>query len=53
MKVVALVPIKMNNERTPGKNTKQFDDGTPLIHFILKTLNEAQEVDETYVYCSK
>ncbi|MBE7077427.1 MAG: acylneuraminate cytidylyltransferase family protein [Clostridiales bacterium] len=53
MKVVALVPIKMNNERTPGKNTKQFDDGTPLIHFILKALKNAEEVDETYVYCSK
>lgn len=53
MKVVALVPIKMNNERTPGKNTKQFDDGTPLIHFILRALKEAQEIDEIYVYCSK
>lgn len=53
MKVVALVPIKMNNERTPGKNTKLFDDGTPLIQFILKALLGAKEVDETYVYCSK
>ena len=53
MKVVALVPIKMNNERTPGKNTKPFDDGTPLIQFILKALKGADQVDETYVYCSK
>lgn len=53
MKVVALVPIKMNNERTPGKNTKQFEDGTPLLHFILKSLKNAKEVDEVYVYCSK
>ena len=53
MKVVALVPIKMNNERTPGKNTKLFDDGTPLIHFILKSLKAANEIDEVYVYCSK
>lgn len=52
MKVVALVPIKMNNERTPGKNTKLFSDGTPLIQFILKALLDAKEVDETYVYCS-
>ena len=43
MKVVALVPIKMNNERTPGKNTKQFDDGTPLIQFILKALLGAKK----------
>ena len=53
MKVVALVPIKMNNERTPGKNTKRFHDGTPLIQCILKSLNKCNEIDETYVYCSK
>lgn len=53
MKVVALVPIKMNNERTPGKNTKLFDDGTPLIQFALKSLKAAKEIDEVYVYCSK
>lgn len=53
MKTVALVPIKMNNERTPGKNTMRFDDGTPLIHFILKTLLEVKNIDEVYVYCSK
>ena len=31
MKVVAFVPVKLNNERLPGKNTKVFEDGTPLI----------------------
>lgn len=34
MKTVAFIPIKMNNERTPGKNTKRFSDGTPLIYFV-------------------
>lgn len=53
MKTVALIPIKMNNERTPGKNTKKFDDGTPLIHWIQKALLGCKEVDEIYVYCSK
>lgn len=53
MKTVALVPIKMNNERTPGKNTKLFSDGTPLIHCVLRSLLQAKEVDEIYVYCSK
>ena len=52
MKTVALVPIKLNNERTPGKNTKQFSDGTPLIHCILKTLKTVTNIDEIYVYCS-
>lgn len=49
MKVVSFTPIKMNNERIPGKNTKMFDDGTPLIHFILRTLLLCKEIDESYV----
>ncbi|MEY8337957.1 acylneuraminate cytidylyltransferase family protein [Lachnospiraceae bacterium 62-35] len=53
MKIVALVPIKMNNQRTPGKNTKRFDDGTPLIQCILRTLLSCTAIDEVYVYCSK
>ena len=53
MKTVALVPIKLNNERTPGKNTKRFNDGTPLIHCIERTLLDCKEIDEIYVYCSK
>ena len=52
MKTVAFVPIKLNNERTPGKNTKEFFDGTPLIHFIEKTLLKVSNIDEVYVYCS-
>lgn len=52
MRVVALVPIKMNNERTPGKNTKRLKDGTPLIQCILKTLVNCTEIDDIYVYCS-
>lgn len=53
MKVIALVPIKMNNERTPGKNIKKLSDGTPLIQYILNTLRKCNEIDEVYVYCSK
>lgn len=53
MKVVALIPIKMNNERTPGKNTKTFDDGTPLIHCIEHTLTGSKKIDDVYVYCSR
>ena len=36
MKVVVMIPIKLNNERVPGKNLKCFSDGTPLINFIQK-----------------
>lgn len=52
MKTVAMIPIKMNNERIPGKNIKRFSDGTPLIHFIQKACLAAKNVDEIYVYCS-
>lgn len=52
MKIVAVVPVKLNNERLPGKNTKRFSDGTPLISCILKTLCGVGEIDEIYVYCS-
>ncbi len=52
MKTVAFVPIKMNNERTPGKNTRCFDDGTPLITYFLNTLVNVNGFDEIYVFCS-
>ena len=38
MKTVAFVPIKLNNERLPGKNLKKFSDGTPLVKIILNKL---------------
>lgn len=52
MKTVAFVPIKMNNERLPGKNTKKFSNGRPLITYILETLTKVKSIDEIYVYCS-
>ncbi len=52
MKTVAFVPVKLNNERAPGKNTKRFDDGTPLITYFLSTLQKVQGIDELYVFCS-
>ena len=52
MKVAAYIPIKLNNERTPGKNTKAFDDGTPLCDFMFRTLSEVEEIDDIYCFCS-
>lgn len=55
MKTVAFIPVKLNNERTPGKNTKRFSDGTPLIHFVQNSLLELQNkglLHAVYVYCS-
>ncbi len=52
MKTVAFVPVKLNNQRTPGKNTKRFRDGEALITVFLKTLAKVQGIDEIYVFCS-
>jgi CMP-N-acetylneuraminic acid synthetase len=51
MRIAAVVPIKLNNERLPGKNTKLLG-GKPLIRYVLETLNSVPEIDEKYVYCS-
>ncbi len=50
-KVAAVIPIKLNNERLPGKNTKLLC-GIPLIRYILTTLRECRGIDDIYVYCS-
>ncbi|MBK1992437.1 hypothetical protein JG676_07530 [Campylobacter sp. 2018MI35] len=52
MKTVAFIPIKLNNERIPGKNLKKFYDGTPLIYFVQNTLLQCNNIDEIYVFCS-
>lgn len=51
MKTVAVIPIKMNNERLPGKNTKLLGD-KPLISYIQESLLKADGIDEIYVFCS-
>jgi CMP-N-acetylneuraminic acid synthetase len=51
MKIVAIVPVKLNNERLPGKNTKLLGN-TPLIQYILNTLLQVHNIEEIFVYCS-
>lgn len=53
MKKVAFIPVKLNNERAPGKNTKKFEDGTALVTFFQKQLVEANCFDKIYLFCSK
>ena len=52
MKIVAVVPMKLNNRRLPQKNTKVFKNGKPLCWYILSTLLKIKSIDEVYVYCS-
>ena len=52
MKIIAVVPMKLNNRRLPQKNTKPFTNGKPLCYYILNTLLKCKRISEVYVYCS-
>ena len=45
------MPIKLNNERLPGKNTRLLA-GKPLIEYQLEAVKSSGLCDEIYVYCS-
>lgn len=52
MKIVAVVPMKLNNRRLPQKNTRSFTNGEPLCTYILNTLLKIKRINDIYVYCS-
>ena len=55
MNTTLFMPIKLNNERTPGKNIKEFDDGTPLLNIPLSTALKCKRngyIDNVIVFCS-
>lgn len=51
MKTVALIPIKLNSQRLPHKNILPIA-GKPLCWHLCNTLNQVQNIDEVYAYCS-
>jgi len=51
MKVVSFIPIKLNNERLPGKNTLPLGNRV-MCEYIFETVNKVEGIDEKYVYCS-
>lgn len=51
MKTIAIMPIKLNNERLPGKNTMPLG-GKPLLQHQLLATRQTGLADEIYVYCS-
>lgn len=51
MKVVSFIPIKLNNQRLPGKNLMELE-GRPLCSYIFDTVRQIETIDEKYVYCS-
>jgi CMP-N-acetylneuraminic acid synthetase len=52
MRVAAYVPMKLNNERLPNKNTRAFDNGRPLLSYIFETLAQVDSIDAVHAYCS-
>ena len=51
MKVVSFIPIKLNNQRLPGKNTMLLN-GRPMCDYIFETICKVDSINEKYVYCS-
>lgn len=51
MKTVAIMPIKLNNERLPGKNTMLLG-GKPLLQHELNNLKATGLCDSINVFCS-
>ena len=50
-KVALFIPIKLNNQRLPGKNVMELN-GKPLCEYIFDTVNEIDSIQEKYIYCS-
>lgn len=51
LKVALFIPIKLNNQRLPGKNLKPLN-GIPLCNYLFKTVASIESIDSKYVYCS-
>lgn len=51
MKIVAIMPIKLINERCPGKNTRMLG-GKPLLQYELDSLKKTGLCDSINVFCS-
>ena len=50
-RIIAVMPIKLNNERLPGKNTKLLGD-KPLLQYELDNLKATGLIESIYVFCS-
>ncbi len=50
-KIVSFIPVKLNNQRLPGKNVMNLN-GKPLCDYIFQTIRRVNSIAEKYVYCS-
>ena len=51
MKIIAIMPIKLINERCPGKNTRMLGN-KPLLQYELDSLKATKLCDSINVFCS-
>lgn len=51
MKTVGFIPIKLRNQRLPGKNTMDLG-GRALCEYVFETAASVTNLDEVYVLCS-
>lgn len=51
MRIVAIMPIKLKNERCPGKNIRPLGK-IPLLQYELNSLIQTKLCDDIIVYCS-
>ncbi len=51
MKVVAYIPVKLNNQRLPGKNLLPLGD-MRVCDYIFSAISAVDGIDERYVFCS-
>jgi CMP-N-acetylneuraminic acid synthetase len=47
--IVALLPMKHESKRVPNKNHRDFNNGKPLFHSVLKAINDSKYITKTLV----
>lgn len=48
-RMVALMPMRHNSERVPGKNYRKFGDGRPLYQHVLDSLVQCENIDKVVI----
>ena len=51
MKIVSFIPVKLNNQRLPGKNMVLLK-GCPTCNYIFKTISKVDINNEKYLHSS-
>lgn len=50
-KVAAIIPIKLHNQRLPGKNVRPLGEKV-LCQYLFDTVQHVENINKTYVFCS-